>query len=242
VAEGLAHSVHAKGEHSKGTLVHDNASGVLLHGNLYVSNNERNALFKGGVQAAMVNNLIVNPGARAVHYNLVAEEWAGQARRVGRIALVGNVLRHGPSTRPGTPLFTLGGEGDVELHLEDNIALDRDGQPVPLTGRATRSAAAVLPATEPALPPGLRALPVAKVEAAVMQAAGARPWDRDPIDARLLQDIAAGRTAVIDDETQSAIGPPLGRPSHAPTQRPFVAADWRLDDMQPRAGWDALFR
>jgi hypothetical protein len=74
VAEGLANSVHPKGEHSKGTLVHDNATGILLLGNVFASNRERNALFKGGVHAAMVNNLIVNPGAKAVHYNLVAHE------------------------------------------------------------------------------------------------------------------------------------------------------------------------
>jgi hypothetical protein len=73
--------VHAKGEHSKGTLVHDNATGVLLLGNLYASNRERNALFKGGVHAAMVNNLIYNPGAKAVHYNLVAHEWEGPPTR-----------------------------------------------------------------------------------------------------------------------------------------------------------------
>ncbi len=242
VAEGLANSVHAKGEHSKGTLVHDNASGILLHGNLYASNNERNALFKGGVQAAMVNNLIVNPGARAVHYNLVAQEWAGQAHRTGRIALVGNVLRHGPSTRPGTPLFSLGGQGDVELHLEDNLAADSQGQPVAQSGRYTQSQAAILPAREPYLPPGLQALPAVRVEAEVLRAAGARPWDRDPIDLLLLSEIVEGRGAIIDDETQNAIGTPLGRASHAATRRPFVAADWQLHDMQPRAGWHSLFR
>ncbi len=242
VAQGLARSVHGKGEHSKGTLVHDNAAGVLLHGNLYVSNNERNALFKGGVQAAMVNNLIVNPGARAVHYNLVAHEWAGHAPRTGRVALVGNVLRHGNDTRPATPLFSLGGQGDVELHLEDNLAFDSHGQPVPLTGRYTASEAAILPPREAALPPGLRALPARRVEAEVLRSAGARPWQRDEIDLMLLSDVAEGRSSVIDDETQHAIGSPLGRASHAATRRPFVAADWRLEDMQPRAGWDSLYR
>ena len=113
IYEGLSDSVHEKGEHSKGTLVHDNASGVFLFGNVYASNRERNALFKGGVHAAMVNNLIYNPGKRAVHYNLVAHEWAGQAYETGKVALVANALRHGPDTVAGTPLFALGGHGDV---------------------------------------------------------------------------------------------------------------------------------
>jgi len=242
VAQGLAHSVHAKGEHSKGSLVHDNATGVLLLGNLYVSNKERNALFKGGVQAAMVNNLIVNPGSRAVHYNLLAHEWAGHAPQPGRVALVGNVLRHGHDTRPGTPLFSLGGQGDVELHLEDNLAFDSHGQAVPLAGRYTASEAAILPPREAALPPGLRAMPAWRVEAEVMRSAGARPWQRDEIDLMLLSDVAEGRSAIIDDETQHAIGSPLGRASHAATRRPFVAAEWQLDDMHPRSGWYSLVR
>ena len=89
IYEGLGESVHEKGEHSKGTLVHDNATGVLLLGNLYAANRERNALFKGGVHAAMVNNLIYNPGGKAVHYNLVAHEWAGHEMVTGQVALVG---------------------------------------------------------------------------------------------------------------------------------------------------------
>ncbi|HEV7689787.1 MAG TPA: pectate lyase, partial [Hyphomonadaceae bacterium] len=49
IAEGLAVAVHAKGEHSKGSLIHDNATGILIVGNLYAHNMERNPLFKGGV-------------------------------------------------------------------------------------------------------------------------------------------------------------------------------------------------
>ena len=34
-------------------------------------------------------------------------------------------------------------------------------------------------------PEGLRALPVTEVEAYVLRHAGARPWDRDPVDERI---------------------------------------------------------
>ena len=64
IAESLAYSTHAKIEHSKGSLIHDNASDLLIVGNLYAHNYERNALFKGGVRAVMANNLIYNPGQR----------------------------------------------------------------------------------------------------------------------------------------------------------------------------------
>jgi lysophospholipase L1-like esterase len=245
VYEGLSNSVHEKGEHSKGTLVHDNATGVLLHANLYASNRERNALFKGGVHAAMVNNLIYNPGSRAVHYNLPAGEWAGQPYQTGRIALVGNLLRHGPDTRAGLPLFVLGGHGDVELHERDNLAVDSLGKALPLSavdnpGRARLIEVPASPATatdpQPYLPPDLRVLPLQDLEVQLTRAVGARPWDRDDADHKLLADVAEGRGRIIDDETQG-----LGHPRHAATRRRFVSTDWQLHDMSPRAGWAVLF-
>lgn len=236
IYEGLGESVHEKGEHSKGTLVHDNASGILLLGNLYASNRERNALFKGGVRAAMVNNLIYNPGTRAVHYNLVAHEWGARPWQTGQIALVGNVLRHGPDTRPGTPLFALGGAGDVELHLHDNLAVDDSGRPLPLTGRYTAGSARILPASTPQLPPRLRVLPAERLENELPLAVGARPWDRDPIDFKLLSDVAEGRGRIPDSETESG-----GHPRYAPTRQAFDARLWNLYDLSPRGGWDSLF-
>lgn len=237
IYEGLSESVHEKGEHSKGTLVHDNVTGLLLYGNLYASNRERNALFKGGVQAAMVNNLIVNPGTKAAHYNLVAHEWEGHPHATGRIALVGNVLRHGPDTRPGVPLFALGGAGDVELWLQDNRAVDFEGKPVALTGTYTQGQARILNAATAHLPPDVRVLPVQRLEDELPLAVGARPWDRDPIDFKLLSDVAEGRGQIIDSERQNA----HGHPRYKPTQRAFDPALWNLADMSPKAGWASLF-
>ncbi|HYM34613.1 MAG TPA: hypothetical protein VET48_04405, partial [Steroidobacteraceae bacterium] len=74
-AEGLANASHMKGEHSKGSLIHDNVTNILIIGNLYAHNLERSPLFKGGVRGAIINNLIYDPGQRAVHYNLIAAEW-----------------------------------------------------------------------------------------------------------------------------------------------------------------------
>ena len=75
IAEGLANSSHPKFEHSKGSLIHDNVTDILIYANLYAHNVERSPLFKGGVRGAIVNNFIYNPGTRAVHYNLQPLEW-----------------------------------------------------------------------------------------------------------------------------------------------------------------------
>lgn len=237
IFEGLADSVHEKGEHSKGTLIHDNATQILLLGNVYASNRERNALFKGGAWGAMVNNLIVNPGSRAVHYNLVAHEWGDRPWQVGKLTLVGNAYRAGPDTVESLPLFALGGAGDVELFEADNLAQDRQGRPLPLTGRYTSADAQIVSVREPYLPAGLRWLAPQKLEARLPLLVGARPWARDAIDFKQLSDIVEDRGRIVDDETQSS-GLPRVLP---PTRRAFVEAEWNLADMSPKAGWASLF-
>ncbi|WP_140984457.1 pectate lyase family protein [Asticcacaulis tiandongensis] len=236
IYEGLKESTHPKGEHSKGMLIHDNTDQIFVYGNVFASNYERNALFKGGSRAAMVNNLIYNPGLRAVHYNLVAHEWGGREFQTGWLTLVGNVYRQGPDTVPHTPLFTLGGVGDIELHLKNNIAVDTQGSPVAHTGRYTTSQARILYTQTPFLPEGVTPLAAERLEHVIPLTAGMRPWKRDPLDFKLLSDVVESRGLIVDHEGQST-----GYPNYKPTQRSFNPDDWNLEDMSPKAGWDSLF-
>jgi len=231
-AEGLADASHPKGEHSKGTLIHDNASQILIYRNLYAHNVERNPLVKGGGQVAMVNNILYNPGERAVHYNLMALEWGDHPYQTGKIAAVGNVLRGGVSTAPGLPFLTLGGDGDLDYHGKDNLAVDRFGVALPMFGRYGETRAELNEvATPPIWWPGTQVLPVRDVETHVLDQAGARPWDRDADDLRVLFFVAEGRGTIIDDERE--VG---GYPKMAQTRAPFVEADWNLDTMEPKSG------
>ncbi|WP_443019678.1 pectate lyase family protein [Sphingobium sp.] len=231
-AEGLANASHPKGEHSKGTLIHDNASGILIYRNLYAHNVERNPLVKGGGQVELVNNILYDPGERALHYNLMALEWGEHPYQTGKISAVGNVMRGGVSTAQGLPFLTLGGDGDLDYHGKDNIAVDRFGQPLPMFGRygETRARLNQLPAP-PVWWPGTQVLPVREVETHVLAHVGARPWDRDADDLRVLFFVAEGRGEIIDDERQ--VG---GYPKMAQTRAPFVEADWDLDTMEPKSG------
>lgn len=232
LAEGLADASHPKGEHSKGSLIHDNATGILIYRNVYAHNVERSPLLKGGVQAAVVNNLIYDPGKRAVHYNLMALEWAGQPYQSGELSAVGNVMRGGPSTDEGLPFLMLGGDGDLRYHGRDNIAVDKHGKPLPMFGRYGETRAKLIEVEKPVIwPQGLDVLPARDVETHVLANAGARPWDRDEHDIRVLFFVAEGRGEIIDDEKQ--VG---GYPVFAETRAPFVEADWNLDTMEPRSG------
>ncbi len=228
IADGLARSTHPKGEHSKGSLIHDNVTGMLIAGNLYANNMERNPLFKGGVQGAVVNNLIYNPGPRAVHYNLIAAEWGAMPYQNGRMALVGNVLRAGPSTPADLALLMLGGSGDLEVYERDNVAVDRIGRPLPVFGRYTTAPARFIVLAEmPEIPDFAGALAAEQVQDAVVKNAGARPWDRDAVDLRILADVIEGRGEIIDSQQQVE-----GYPAPRETRAPFVESEWDLATME----------
>lgn len=231
-AEGLADSSHPKGEHSKGSLVHDNATGIVFDRNVWAHNVERSPLVKGGAQVLMVNNLIYNPQHRAVHYNLMDLEWAGHAPVTGEITAVGNVLRGGNDTNEGLPFLMLGGVGDLAYYGRDNRAVDRHGLPLPMFGRYGETSARLIEAEAPLADiGGYRIMPSVEVETALLATAGARPWDRGAEEIRVLFFIAEGRGEILDSEDE--VG---GYPRLEPTRAPFVEADWNLDTMTPKSG------
>jgi hypothetical protein len=231
-AEGLAHASHPKGEHSKGSLVHDNATGIVFERNVWAHNVERSPLVKGGAQVLMVNNLIYNPQHRAVQYNLMDLEWAGHAPVTGEITAVGNVLRGGNDTNEGLPFLMLGGVGDLAWYGRDNRAVDRHGNALPQFGRYGETRARLIESEAPLTDlSGYEILPSIDVETTLLATAGARPWDRGAEEIRVLFFIAEGRGDILDSEDE--VG---GYPQIEPTRMPFREADWDLATMTPRSG------
>ena len=231
-AEGLADSTHPKGEHSKGSLIHDNATGIVFEGNIWAHNVERSPLLKGGVEALMVNNLIYDPQYRAVHYNLMDLEWAGHAPVDGKLTAVGNVMRGGNSTDPGLPFLMIGGVGDLLYYGRDNVAVDRHGNDLPMYGRYGVTSAEIREQDRPLHDlSGFSILPSSQVETHVLATAGARPWDRSEMEIRVLFYIAEGRGEVIDSEQE--VG---GYPKFEPAAAPFVESDWDLTSMKSKSG------
>ena len=91
IAEGLSHSTHAKGEHSKGSLIHDNVSDILIYGNLYAHNFERSPLFKGGVHGAIVNN-----------FTTISRVWSGEMSLLKPAGWIWSAMSCAPAPRPVT--------------------------------------------------------------------------------------------------------------------------------------------
>ena len=221
VAEGLRNSTHSKGTgHSMGSLIHDNATGIAIIGNLYISNNARNPLFKGGARGVVANNLIHNSGGSAISYGLVPEEWTGKEWQRGQMAIVGNVIRRGPSTPATLAPIRFGsnwGAPECDGYVHDNQFLDRDGRTLPLQLAVEarkgleRSGEFRLLAAPPLWPAGFTALPAAQVTATVLADVGARPWDRDAVDRRLVEEARTGGGKIIDSENEVGGYAVLGR-------------------------------
>lgn len=225
VAEGLSNATHSKGEHSKGTLIHDNVRNVLVAESLYAHNMERNILFKGGAQGEMTRCVVYNPGKRFAHYNLHDSEWQGHAFETGDVAVTSNIFIAGPSTDPKAAAFMLGGEGDLRLAMANNVLRGVGGGAPAAYGVFGSKKARLIEAPAP-----VTVGPVPELSA-ILAACGARPWDRDAIDARIIADVRNGTGRIIDSEAD--VG---GYPVRPETRAAFREAEWDLATMTRRAG------
>ncbi|MBN2105598.1 T9SS type A sorting domain-containing protein [bacterium] len=220
IAEALSHATHSKGEHSKGSLIHDNVTEVAIVKNLYASNERRNPYFKAGARGVVVNNLIYNPGAVAIQYNLVSSEWGDNERQTGRMSVVGNFMKYGPSTQ--SPALMDADAGPLELFMDDNIALNQRGGSISLYD----GVASKLVDTKPVWHDNLQIIPASDIFNDVIASAGARPWDRDEIDERIIRGVLDGTGEIIDFETDVG-GFPVPQPAYAV----FHEEDWDLSNM-----------
>jgi hypothetical protein len=209
IAEGLHDSVHEKGVHSMGTLIHDYCTDVAVVGNLYAHNFERNPWFKGFARGVIVNNLIYNPGKWAMRLGPVVSEWEGSGitPQPPAVSVVGNVMRYGVDTIASLPMVGTNSSGSA--YVEDNLSFTTSGSAAPITG-----AGVTVLDQKPAWPAGLIARPASQVEEWVLAHAGARPKERDAVDQRLLADFKARKGALVNGQTD--VG---GYPSAEPTTR-----------------------
>ena len=228
VAQGLSNSTHSKGEHSKGTLIHDNVRYATVTRSLYAHNMERNILFKGGALGFMLDNVVYNPGRRFAHYNLHADEWGTHEYVDGEINITGNAFLAGPSTDEKAAAFMLGGEGALALRMSNNYMLARDGRMLARIGRFGNGKAPLVDISFESDIVLTRAETQPMIDK-VLANCGARPWDRDPIDARIVVDVKAGTGRIIDSEQEAG-----GYPVRPETRAAFKEAEWNLETMERR--------
>lgn len=218
IAEGLYDSIHSKGIHSMGTLVHDYCSEIAIIGNLYAHNNERNPWYKGYATGVIVNNVIYNPGKWPIRLGYVTGEWDGYwTPEPPRVSIVGNYMKLGINSN----CQGLVGSNSVgEAYLEDNIALDRSGKSLPLTygGVVTLS-------NRPVWPEGLVPLPASQIVNQVVNHSGARPRNRDSVDQRIISQFLNNTGQFVN--SQNEVG---GYPTGQMTTRTLVVPNNNIDE------------
>ncbi|HXA19505.1 MAG TPA: right-handed parallel beta-helix repeat-containing protein [Thermoanaerobaculia bacterium] len=219
IAEGLSHATHPKGEHSKGTLIHDGVRNVVITGCLYAHNRERNPRLKGGTTSIVAGNVMYNWGAACVG---VGKHGNRQMLRPSETVLVGNVAIAGADTHSRFLVKSVDPGGRV--FLRDNIAVAENGTPIAMTDDGV----VPMPAREV---PSVRPWDAA---AEVLRTAGARAAHRDPIDARIVRSVIEGGGRIIDSQEQ--VG---GYPVRTRTVRVLSVPD----DVEARRKWlDGLSR
>lgn len=205
IAEGLSHATHPKGEHSKGTLIHDGVRNVVITGCLYAHNTERNPRLKGSTTATVINNVMYNWANACVG---VGTHGNRKDLKPSRTVLSGNVAIAGPDTH--TRAFIKAVDPGGMVWLRDNVVVDSHRAALPLT-----TASVVIAGDAPAPP-----LPAWESFARVLATAGARPGRRDPIDARIVESVRNGTGHIIN--SQEEVG---GYPVRAATSRSLVVPE-----------------
>ena len=223
IAECLSNSSHSKGEHSKGTLIHDYCSRIAVVGNLYASNLERNPLLKPNARAYIANNVIYNPKRRAIHASWPEDEYREypDSLRPAKIAAVGNVLIPGPDTPSDFWMIF----GKIEAYHQDNMITPNAGDTKGERKRRIVNNQGTVLAENPVSAPVYRAIPSAETAAAVLANAGARPAQRAAIDRRLTDETKAGTGRVIDSQDDTE-----GYPSCQPVRRPLDIPDSGIEE------------
>lgn len=203
ISEGLNRSRHKKGAHSKGLLIGDHSRNVAVIGNLLAHNVSRNPALKGGVTAVVLNNLIYNGDWAMMRINDGDDSGPIEA------SLVGNVFVDGPDTPENAHPVVVSDacpEG-TKVHLSGN----HHGRRKILMAKTSFDISASSP---PVWHPSLRVRDRSVVKALVLTTSGARPNDRDAVDARIVRDVIRGSGRIID--SQQEVG---GWPKDAPTHR-----------------------
>lgn len=210
LSEGLKFGGHSKGLHSMNLLLGTEVKRVLLLGNIMADANQRNPRLTNGNQVSMLNNLIYNFGARATHLDLNKE-----AKGAARIDIIGNSYIRGRDSNCKAPIVTLGrgffdSEPPSHVFMADNQELGADScKRAPASEGGDRLEAQPLQAV-----PGWTILRGKDVYPSILQRAGSRPADRNPIDARILRDIAEGKGLIPDVEEQVGGWPAIDRNFH----------------------------
>lgn len=209
ISEGLMHSIHPKGKHSMGFLVGPGTKNLFVAGNLFAHNNKRNMEVHGGTSTLFVNNLVYNwrgPKGTASHY--------GSSQGRLEASVVGNVYIRGLDQVAGPEpiLFRTAIMEGSKIFVEDNESIAKSYDPwTSVLGQDEIDIQPFKAAEPPNWIPNLIAKKSLEVKNSVLNNAGARRADNDPVDQRIIRDVQNGTGRLINSQNDVGGWPPLIR-------------------------------
>jgi pectate lyase len=207
IAEALNQSKHVKGPHGYGSL--SRATGFISwHHNLWAHNKARNPRLGDNYDKPpyptfdVRNNVIYDYGDIA----------SGLTQGVLKVNYVANYIRPGPSSKAGTPIH-IGGPSDLRFYIRENVFEGNEGltadnslffDPVMIDGKRQ-----VQTVADPFNMLAVTTISAHQAYEAVLQMAGASLPHRDPVDARIVEEVRQRKGSIIDSQTQVGGWPEL---------------------------------
>jgi pectate lyase len=233
ITESLRNAGHPKGSHGYGSLI--NGGQIAYHHNLYAHHDSRNP--RPGTADSLPfdfdfrNNVVYDWGMQAGYNGLDGDQTLVTNRL--NMNYVGNYLVAGPSTSSSklnnaflggmvrTNIFQSGNK------IDGNRNKVRDGTN---TGWSMFSGTYTQIAAEhqfnPAVP--ITTQTVDAAYASVLANSGARPWNRDAVDARVALDVRNETGGIIDSQNQVGGWPTLAGGTVVDTDRDGMPDEWEL--------------
>jgi hypothetical protein len=215
-------------ESTYGMLVGVGAHRVAIMRNLFAHNWFRcPAWGGGGTTLALVNNLMYNCGYPGVHWSIQLGDAGNGGEGINLASVLGNRTKDGPTndsttffinkyTKPGTQIYL----GSPDDNFFSGGIWDVSGN------------AEFVSSPPFALPNPLTVLASSDLEAYIAANVGARPADRDPVDARIINDVLNGtgrhiKMPPFGNEDENAVGgfPPLAQNTRVLTLPPNPHGD-----------------
>jgi pectate lyase len=197
ISEGLDHSVHKLGPHSRGLMSRDRSEHVTIHHNLLAHNDYRNPEVSNHGLTDVVNNVIYDYEHKAIS----STDVEGVHERFNWVA---NYIQRGPSSTDQyheLNLHPMTGAGWT-VYANGNIGPFRTSNSEPNTdsfGPLDRKYVVGSPAFTGT---GISTTSAATALSDVLADAGATKPSRDPVDTRIVSDVRHGTGHLIDSPSQ----------------------------------------
>ena len=214
VTEALSVSVHKEGEHSKGSLIQNGTNQTSFINTLYAFNALRNPRLQHKAQVAAINGVIYGwyPGADdegSKRFHWVIHMHGGAA-----MSVVGMTAIQGPESQ-GEYLVSGHKSGTARAYMKDNLIIDQMGNPL------HEYADNVEVLNQPPLwPDAVEVVPPQESLYETLRTVGPRPGDRDPIELRVIKQVADGTGTGIN--SPSEVG---GYPDYPETKHTLVVPE-----------------